>query len=897
MEGRGEKRTRDETEGEAVAPVVQASAREGMTTATDAAVRPAAVSHGYAVRTSGRWTLDSSVKEVLLEDCGGLSDMSLHDFLMKHFKKTFGVEDTSMRVFMDDPSLCVSDEAVLRRIINSSPYRQYVEEYVGAYELYKTMREGVDRPRAMGIISLHQWASAAAANEVENVGVCVRGVLNAALLSARRNEETIRVGNAPGGEEVDGVYDAVYNARWSYVVRSSEYDKKWLGMGVLRVSEGEQPHLWSEAQADTPYDSEEPWDGDVVPGVSGKLVMAVLSSQKGWPYTLFNANTSKIVSADVLRKYKDVHNAHLHIRKENVRVWHIVKKGLVEWLTGVKSVHPFIVIGTPGIGKSFATGSVLLYQLLHYPSDELKVVAYFVREKAYIFHREGRRVVYYKKQQAAVDEIECMEKRGIVGYIIFDISGNSVIIGRLPDNWGIVLISSPNVKNFHEFAKQRQDTASIYMNCYEDAEFKAALVWDRHLRVAHNQIRFEDVNLENDWKVLGKRIYMVGPLPRYVLGDGECFRRRVIDVNAALSKILDEDVNRYARHLSNKEEWYVDGTTNKTVKLVRLWKTCPEEARNEAVSTYVRERILRKKAMENFAKLTISLSELVTTREWCAYKFEMSGVLAFLIRSVVTEVVRHLKYLPREGETEESRSSVLARVGASGLLPTSVHQLRLHDKPVEMVAECLYQPAEKNFPVVDGFFLVDAVGEGVPFPKGAEAPTQTIVLIQVTKARDHHTATSKVKAFRERMVRYFTNWTEMESRLSYEIIYVQHADSATLTGRQRCARSGVADDTVIGKFWNEIDQFLVKLEAPIAKLILQDMRNAETAGVTGGESDLSYDPEITTDAGGGEAQTDVTAPEASVTTAVDTDRVEGVTGIAREVRDVNITTAALDNTE
>ncbi|CCD13912.1 unnamed protein product [Trypanosoma congolense IL3000] len=476
-------------------------ARE-VATATDAAVRPAAVSPGYAARTSGRWTLDSSVKEVLLEDCGGLSDMSLHDFLMKHFKKTFGVEDTSMRVFMDNPSLCISDEAVLRRIINSSPYRQYVEEYVRAYELYRTMREGVDRLRAMGIISLDQWESAAAANEVENVGVCVRGVLNAALLSARRNEETIRVGNAPGGEEVDGVYDAVYNARWSYVVMSSEYDKKWLGMGVLRVSEGEQPHLWSEEQADAPYDPEEPWEGDVVPGVSGKLVMAVLSSQKGWPYTLFNASASEMASADVLRKYKDVHNAHLHIRKENVRVWHIIQKGLVEWLTGVKKVHPFIVIGTPGIGKSFATGSLLLYQLLHYKPEWLKVVAYFVREKAYIFHRKERRVVYYKKQQAAVDEIECMEKRGTVGYIIFDISGNSVIIGRLPDNWGIVLISSPNVKNFHEFAKQRQDTASIYMNCYEDAEFKAALVWDRHLRVAHNQIKLENANLGSDWEQL-----------------------------------------------------------------------------------------------------------------------------------------------------------------------------------------------------------------------------------------------------------------------------------------------------------------------------------------------------------------------------------------------------------
>ncbi|CCD13574.1 unnamed protein product [Trypanosoma congolense IL3000] len=151
------------------------------------------------------------------------------------------------------------------------------------------------------------------------------------------------------------------------------------------------------------------------------------------------------------------------------------------------------------------------------------------------------------------------------------------------------------------------------------------------------------------------------------------------------------------------------------------------------------------------------------------------------------------------------------------------------------------------------------------------------------------------------MARSFTNWKEMESRLSYEIIYVQHAESTTLTGRQRCARSGVADDAGIEKFWSGIHQFLVKLEAPIAKLILQDIHNVATEEVTCGESDLRYDPEKATDDGGdavGEAaQTDVTAPDANVTTVVDIDRVEDVTGLAREVRDANITTVALDNTE
>ncbi|CCD15826.1 hypothetical protein, unlikely [Trypanosoma congolense IL3000] len=97
----------------------------------------------------------------------------------------------------------------------------------------------------------------------------------------------MRYANAHSVKVIDGVYDSVFKAGWCYVVRSDTDDKKWLGMGVLRVGEGEQPHLWSEAQADVPYDPEEPWEGDVVPGAEGKLVMAVLSSQKGWPYGFF----------------------------------------------------------------------------------------------------------------------------------------------------------------------------------------------------------------------------------------------------------------------------------------------------------------------------------------------------------------------------------------------------------------------------------------------------------------------------------------------------------------------------------------------------------------------------------------------------------------------------------
>ncbi|CCD14014.1 unnamed protein product [Trypanosoma congolense IL3000] len=638
--------------------------------------------------------------------------------------------------------------------------------------------------------------------------------------------------NAFGGDELDGVYNAVLDARWHPIAKFSRPLGVWEGMHVFHDMSRKKGNLWSEAQANAPYDSEEPWEGDEVPGVGGKLVMVVLSSQKGWPHMLFDGKEVQLKKVDSLTGSNAACDAY--IRKEDVRVWYIVNKGLDECVEGKGMVHPFIVIGTSGIGKSSATGSFLLYQLLHYPSEWLKVVAYFVKGEAYLFHREEKRVVHYGKQGAAVGKIEHMISSGIKGYIIFDIGEGSSGMERLPRAWGIVLISSPDVKVLHKFKAQRPHTVHIYINCYEDAEFEAVLAWERQRQWASDENEWGKVNPKNEWEVVKKRIHMVGPLPRYVLGSEKCFSRRVADVKAALSEVFNGHAERYAYLLSNPDKWHMDGTTNILVKLFRVRSGWPEVARNKAVCTYVHERIL-KGTMETFARRELRDNALVSREERCVSMFKASGLRAFTIGSVVTEMVRHLKYLPREGETERSRSSVLCRPAARGGVPPMFHRFSSADTPVEMVAEYLYKPAEKNFPVVGGFFLVDAVGEGVSLPEGAEAPTQTIVLLQVTKARDNHTTTSEVCRFRERMAASFTNWREMESRLSYEIIYVQHADSTSINDRQRCDRSGMADDAAIEQFWSEVSQLQMKLEAPITQLFLEEMCGTGMAVETGGD--------------------------------------------------------------
>ncbi|CCD15000.1 unnamed protein product [Trypanosoma congolense IL3000] len=567
-------------------------------------------------------------------------------------------------------------------------------------------------------------------------------------------------------------------------------------MGVVRVAQGRQPHLWCKKQADAPYDPEEPWEGDVVPGVEGKLVMAVLSSQKGWPYGLFGVNKKQKKGAESLTGYNAVCDAY--IRRSNLRVWNIVKKGLDKWFVSRLSEYPsnFTVIGTPGIGKSFATGSLLLYQVLHYKSENLKVVAYFMKERAYIFHREDRRVVFYEEQTVALRRVNEMVRKGVEGYIIYDMCGGHNSIHSLPDEWGAVLLTSPKSSNYERWSADRLgETLPIYVDCYGYAEFKAVLIWERKkLGSDRLRLRKRPSTILEDWEVLRNRIYKVGPVPRYVLRSDGVFNARVRVMCGAVKTLNYDDLGNFMRRLRNEKEWPGDNTTHKIVMLVRTLGDEGDACRNQIVSSHIRTQ-LNIIVIQHFCNTRVSYSALCTAAEHGAHALEEAGILAFLIRSVSDVMVRHLKYLPREGETERSCTSVLARVYASGgRVPSRRGGFDDGDQDLSLQPDKLYSSTSVNFPVVDGFFLVDAVGEGVSFTEGAAAPTQTIVLIQVTKARDHHTTTSKVEAFRKRMARSFTNWTEMESRLSYEIIYVQHADSTTLTGRQRCARSGVAND-------------------------------------------------------------------------------------------------------
>ncbi|RNE99234.1 putative retrotransposon hot spot (RHS) protein, partial [Trypanosoma cruzi] len=145
--------------------------------------------------------------------------------------------------------------------------------------------------------------------------------------------------------KLDGLYESVYNARWHHVV--GVLDGEGTGM---EVEEGKPKQTWTYKKVG---DTLERNDG-VQQSDALRSRLMVLTSDKGWPYSW------------EWEEHKSTRDCYVNCEVE--RVWQIVKSDLTEWFNShgknKHSSNKHVLIGTPGIGKSMAAGSYILYQLL-----------------------------------------------------------------------------------------------------------------------------------------------------------------------------------------------------------------------------------------------------------------------------------------------------------------------------------------------------------------------------------------------------------------------------------------------------------------------------------------------------------------------------------------------------
>ncbi|CCD21203.1 retrotransposon hot spot (RHS), putative [Trypanosoma vivax Y486] len=653
---------------------------------------------------------------------------------------------------------------------------------------------------------------------------------------------------------VPGAFESVVNARWSHVLSGDA--SNLLGM---RVVDGLPEYVWSYDEVNH---SPSPLEVGKQAPRNGKLEIMVLSSKGGWPYTRFKNETRSVDNnAGVGRG--GVFNAStsnaVYIRREVVRVWYIVKKAMRAWYVEGTLIHPksFVVIGTPGIGKSFACGSFLLYQLLHYEGGLLDVVAYFIRDSAYVIHnaRPGvpGRVVKYSDQRAAVLEINEMAscKRG---FVIVDISRELEEPPRgLPTKfWPTVVLTSPDKSHYNSWVKDRE-AIKIIVNCDDERDLVAFVAWKvlRGLpdKTKNNAGLWLDAEkkLKKQLKVLDERIKTVGPLPRFMFCDDIQFEERETDVTTMLNEINENNKANYKDILCQQIDWQNNDVTHKLVKIVRV-RDKPKGAdtfRCRALSFPIFSRIHHLMLM--YLKRDAAAKMLIMSPEaTVASLFEEYSFYALLQKEVLYPVSYMMKYLRREGDRRDV-VSVLEGLHLNQLdlmdveiLPTA--RQRPIDRCRYMV---MYKPCIPNYPVVDAFFFVEghphkqrngekdadgrvkgevwrgsnAVGED------ARRPKKTIVMVQVTTSDKHPTSTTALVSFQQTIARNFAEWNTFSENLCWEMIYVNCPGMGTINEWQVCedadevnrsADGAMAERKNAPELWKEIHQWQVTISDPMS---------------------------------------------------------------------------------
>ncbi|PWV14650.1 putative retrotransposon hot spot (RHS) protein [Trypanosoma cruzi] len=718
-----------------------------------------------------QWTLDSRVEDVLLEATARSTNMKLGDFLWQNFGGR-GVVDTNRNVllkeFLKEPARYIRDAGALNEIHASSHYER-VRNDLGNKVVFD---EDVRKLEENGVNTLIDWLEAAAG--VKAVVHCITRVSLDPFLEDVRNSMRMSASNI-----LEGFYESVYNARWSHLVEVPGGE----GTG-MEVKEGKPPQQWTYKKVGYTLERD---DGAQQSGAA-RLRLMVLTSDKAWPCTW---NRKGVEST-----------RDCYVNCEVERVWQIVKGDLTEWSSshGKADFMPErrVLVGTPGIGKSMAAGSYLLYQLLHCDVEKLQMVAYFIADRTFLFDKTSRTVSTYMSDSSNASFVRSLSDRGVKGYIIYNVAepDDEPFGYSSPSGWGVVLVSPPFESNYKEWVKRRCATR-IVMDCPGESDVKAMCVWMGRHQPVREQAEY--------WKVVKSHMDEVGPIPRYIF-DERKYDNWVQRCHKTVDEATSSVIAQYT-DLGLCGSWDCKKVLYWLSKIVRVRgeNAGCEFFSNVPVSAHLGNKTLFKSAklmQQHYFNLLIS--EL--TDYLISENFGRCTVFAFLNGSFVRGIERRPREL-RPSTQRQSHRCALAVYSQEGstrhhVLPPLEH----FSERIDVECGVLYVTEVENFPLVDAFFFV-------------KSNPMTLVGLRMAAAGGHHTTTSTVRQFTEYLAAYFNGWEELSRQLSWEIIYVQHADSTPMNDWQGCDvvdsnNVSGADNNEIAVFWNEkVRQYQVSISS------------------------------------------------------------------------------------
>ncbi|KAH8609980.1 putative retrotransposon hot spot protein 4 (RHS4) [Trypanosoma vivax] len=290
-----------------------------------------------AASGSTRWTLNSRVGDVLLEGARPPDNVMLLSECLERVGCDERVANGNVRmdVVIQEPEFYIPDEHTRRRILSLPECQTYALVY-----------RAVPLLRGHQITSVLQWGGAdenADAKRAvrdaladERLWNTVSGLLDIAFNAAKDAEARGKVvmSESKTAVVITSAFESVVNATWSHVL-SGVADKP-LGMCV---ADGRPTSVWSDAEVNKtpvqlPTENVDDARGD-------GLELLVLTSKKGWPFTLFNTRAAANDTPFEMMDATDV-----VVRRESVRVWNIVRADLDAWLVRKERLPtPFVVVG------------------------------------------------------------------------------------------------------------------------------------------------------------------------------------------------------------------------------------------------------------------------------------------------------------------------------------------------------------------------------------------------------------------------------------------------------------------------------------------------------------------------------------------------------------------------
>ncbi|EAN80986.1 retrotransposon hot spot (RHS) protein, putative, partial [Trypanosoma cruzi] len=332
---------------------------------------------------------------------------------------------------------------------------------------------------------------------------------------------------------------------------------------------------------------------------------------------------------------------------------------------------------------------------------------------------------------------------------------------------------------------KKMDAMKIVIDCPGENDVRAMCIWMRRNRPLQEQAEH--------WKEVRGRMNNVGPILRFILG-----KQAYDDRIKACQQTVDGSTASELERNLGIGCCYSPIDSDLSRKLVRVVRVRRGNSIESPLTVLISSHLERETLSRLESEMKQSDFIFFVLRFWDyvpPYIIGKYAVSAFLNEDFLRAIRLKIKELRPRGRRESHSCALKEHSDTSFARKEVLPPPERLSNPVAMDHWVLYEPKVQNFPLVDGFFFVDSN------PK-------TLVGLRMATAGGHHTNTSTVRQFTECLAAYFEGWEESSRDMSWEIIYVQQADSSPMTGWQGCDvvnsdNVSRAENREIAAFWNE----------------------------------------------------------------------------------------------